>query len=198
MLQTDRNNRPRIHPVNWSLTAILFAACGGGGGGSSGPVTSANIAVLPDGTRRVDMAEGKFSVEGVSLRAALEEQAGGTEGVTFRGVTVGDSGLTGTAHYTQDATGVEIQFTLRLSGPDASFFTITETGEIRFRAAPDFERPQDSGQDNEYDVTATATGTGLAGQAVSSEVKARIRVTDVTGDDDPTPAADAPLALDVL
>ena len=350
MLQTDRRNRHHIHPVNWSLTAILLAACGGGGGGGAKPVTNAvilpsgirqydvpegkvdseeivqlltpaerataatdltvrevvvnadglsgrivyssphgdfaadvrvtgvdahffhfvkrgtngedttfefrtppdyerpldagrdnhydvtvsisipsnmpyrsffddipglrirvtgdadptppsestGLSTLPDGTRRIDIAEGQVSVESASLRATLEAQAGGTIGLTFRNVIVDASGLSGTARYTQDATGAAFQFRISLSGPDATLFTITETGEIRFRAAPDFERPRDTGQDNEYDVTATATGTGLAGQSVNSVVKTRIRVTDLTGDADPSPASDAPLALDVL
>jgi hypothetical protein len=33
MRESERHNRPRINPINWSLTAILLAACGGGESG---------------------------------------------------------------------------------------------------------------------------------------------------------------------
>ena len=48
MLQTDRRNRHHIHPVNWSLTAILLAACGGGGGGGGGSASGPAIAGVPN------------------------------------------------------------------------------------------------------------------------------------------------------
>ena len=162
------------------------------------PGGSASVSTLPDGTRRIDIAEGQVSVESASLRGALEAQLGGTIGLTFRNVIVDTNGLSGTARYTQDATGATFQIRISLSGPDATRFTIAETGEIKFRAAPDFERPQDTGQDNEYDVTATARGIGLAGQAVNAVVKTRIRVTDLTADIDPSPATDTPLVAEVL
>ena len=48
--------------------------------------------------------------------------------------------------------------TYSLSGTDASVFTIDAgTGEVRFRAAPDFEAPADDDGDNVHDVTVTAS-----------------------------------------
>ena len=48
--------------------------------------------------------------------------------------------------------------TYSLSGTDASVFTIDSgTGEVRFRAAPDFEAPADDDGDNVHDVTVTAS-----------------------------------------
>ena len=44
-----------------------------------------------------------------------------------------------------------------LSGTDAARFTINpDTGEVRFRAAPDFEDPGDADGDNVYDIIVTA------------------------------------------
>ncbi|MDW3196605.1 MAG: Ig-like domain-containing protein [Cytophagales bacterium] len=47
--------------------------------------------------------------------------------------------------------------TWSLSGTDASLFTINTGGDLTFNVAPDFEVPGDSGGDNGYDLTVTAT-----------------------------------------
>ena len=45
-----------------------------------------------------------------------------------------------------------------LSGTDAALFMIdANTGEVRFREAPDFEAPGDDDRDNVYDITVTAS-----------------------------------------
>ena len=55
-----------------------------------------------------------------------------------------------------DADGDDLSYSL--SGTDAALFTIDPaTGEVRFRAAPDFEDPGDAGRDNVYDITVTAS-----------------------------------------
>ena len=54
-----------------------------------------------------------------------------------------------------DADGDPLVYSL--SGTDAALFTIgSTTGEVRFRVAPDFERPGDADGDNVYDITVTA------------------------------------------
>ena len=72
-----------------------------------------------------------------------------------------------------DADGDTLVYSL--SGTDSTLFTINaNTGEVRFRAAPDFEAPGDDGGDNVYDITVTASdGTTDTEQAVA------ITVTDV-------------------
>ena len=64
-----------------------------------------------------------------------------------------------TAAYTAiaaDADGDDLSY--GLSGTDAALFTIDPTtGEVSFRAAPDFENPGDAGGDNVYDITVTAS-----------------------------------------
>ena len=54
-----------------------------------------------------------------------------------------------------DADGDMLRYSL--SGTDAARFTINpDTGEVRFRAAPDFEDPGDADGDNVYDIIVTA------------------------------------------
>ena len=43
-----------------------------------------------------------------------------------------------------------------LSGSDGGDFTISENGELTFRYIPDYDRPADSNQDNEYRITVRA------------------------------------------
>ena len=72
-----------------------------------------------------------------------------------------------------DADGDTLVYSL--SGTDAALFTIdANTGEVSFRAAPDFEAPGDDGGDNVYDIIVTASdGTN------STDHNVAITVTDV-------------------
>ena len=72
-----------------------------------------------------------------------------------------------------DADGDPLVYSL--SGTDAALFTIIpDTGEVSFRAAPDFEAPGDDDGDNVYDITVTASdGTNSANHNVA------ITVTDI-------------------
>ena len=73
----------------------------------------------------------------------------------------------------RDAVGGTLTYSL--SGTDADLFTIDpNTGEVRFRVAPDFENPADDNGDNVYRVAVTASGReNSANRAVA------IAVTDV-------------------
>ena len=44
-----------------------------------------------------------------------------------------------------------------LTGSDAGDFTIDESGQLSFRNVPDYERPADSGRDNEYSISVRAS-----------------------------------------
>ena len=78
-----------------------------------------------------------------------------------------------------DATDVDGDtITYTLSGPDAALFSIdTDTGVVTFTNAPDFENPQDEGNDNTYNFTVTVTDDG-AGNLTDTQDFA-ITVTDV-------------------
>ena len=69
-----------------------------------------------------------------------------------------------------DADGDTLVYSL--SGTDAALFTIdAATGEVSFRAVPDFEAPGDDGGDNVYDIIVTASdGTTDTEQAVAITV----------------------------
>ncbi len=49
-----------------------------------------------------------------------------------------------------EATG---NVTYSLEGPDAALFTVDKNGQVKFKAAPDYENPLDQGADNVYNVT---------------------------------------------
>ena len=67
---------------------------------------------------------------------------------------------TASAVYTAQATDVDVgdSLTYSISGTDSSLFTIDpSSGALTFNTAPDFETPADSGGDNIYDLSITAT-----------------------------------------
>ena len=68
-----------------------------------------------------------------------------------------------------DGDGDTITYTL--TGADQDDFEITDTGELAFNTAPDFENPTDAGGNNVYVVVVTATaGTRTAFQTVTVTV----------------------------
>ncbi len=79
------------------------------------------------------------------------------------------NGATATVAYAENATtavttvtatdadaGQTVRFTLT-GGDDMGLFTITTTGALAFKTAPNFENPADTGGDNIYEVMVTAT-----------------------------------------
>lgn len=64
-------------------------------------------------------------------------------------------------------------------GADATKFKIDSvSGELTFKKAPDYEKPQDANKDNVYEVTVKATADD--GAATTQDI--RVTVTDVTGE----------------
>ena len=62
----------------------------------------------------------------------------------------------------------------RTSGTDGGDFVIDEQGELRFRYTPDYERPADSGRDNEYNFSVGASDGRYYGY-----LEVTVTVTDV-------------------
>ena len=66
-----------------------------------------------------------------------------------------------------------------LSGSDAADFEITTTGQLKFKAFPDREDPQDSGSNNIYDVTIRAADR--TGNTASKSVTVNVTNNEETG-----------------
>ena len=133
-----------------SALALCFVitGCGGGGGGSGGGMTGGG--------------------GGVSGNYAPVITSGASASVQE------NTTATAYAATASDADGDAL--TWSLSGTDASLFAIAALGAVTFKTAPDFERPQDSGHDNTYDIMVTVSdGTHSVSKAVA------ISVTDRTG-----------------
>ncbi len=62
------------------------------------------------------------------------------------------------------------------SGRDGGDFVISESGELRFRNSPDFERPADSDRDNVYEVTIRASDGRYTGTLEETQT---VTVTNV-------------------
>ena len=82
---------------------------------------------------------------------------------------------TGTV-YTATATDVDsTNLSYSLGGADASLFNISSAGAVTFKVAPNYEAPADSGANNVYNVTVTASD----GVNVSYAQEVAITVTNV-------------------
>jgi hypothetical protein len=69
--------------------------------------------------------------------------------------------------------------TLSISGTDGQAFAVNNVGGVAFIAPPDFEVPVDSNENNEYDITLSASDGILA-----TSVQVIITVTNDVGDDE--------------
>ncbi len=69
--------------------------------------------------------------------------------------------------------------TLSISGTDSEALSVTSIGSLAFIAPPDFEAPADSDQNNEYDITLSASDGTL-----TTSVSVVITVTNDVSDDE--------------
>ena len=134
------------------ITVIWLVGCGGGGDSSGGS----------GGHDRADVYL-RFDSETVPDTTPPHFTSPSTASVTENTLDV-------VLVTTDDPTAV-----LTLSGVDAALFDLNSSGELRFKTAPDYENPQDSGHDNVYNVTVTATDAALN----SAEQNISVTVTDV-------------------
>ncbi len=98
-----------------------------------------------------------------------------------------------TASFAENATGTVYRVTATdpvtaalsyaLGGTDAALFNISTAGLVTFKVAPNFEAPADSGGDNVYDITVTASDGTLssAARAVAIAVTNVVEATAMTG-----------------
>ena len=78
---------------------------------------------------------------------------------------------------TVEVAGRTATFLTTLGGADASQFSITSAGVLTFKTAPDYEVPTDTGADNVYEVTITATDNGTPEMTATQALT--ITVTDM-------------------
>lgn len=152
----------------------------GGGPTVSGP--SPPQATQPS-LRMINVAEGQTLIPLAAMFTSTELNGSLTSDLRGVGITVGSSGLEGQLVFQNVNSGALTIVNFLVTGPDAGRVMVGRDSNLYFRYAPDFERPQDIGADNGYDLTLTFSSAGR--QAMSTNF--RVQVTDVTGDDDPTP-----------
>ena len=115
----------------------------------------------------------------VALTVTDQVEAGAP---TFLSAPTGNVSENQTSAYViraEDAEGDDITYSI--SGTDAGLFTVdSQTGEVSFLTAPDFDSPSDAGGNNVYNITVTASdGTNANSQDVAITVS---DVSDEAGD----------------
>ena len=103
----------------------------------------------------------------------------------FHAENTGIAAVLATYTATDDEDGADTPIkTLKwsLAGTDAAKFSISSSGELKFIAMPDFEKPTDTGNNNTYDVTVEVTDSD--GNTASQDVV--ITVTNVDEDGEVT------------
>ena len=142
----------------------------------------ASLDVLGDADDRVDLSGSNFALTGTAVEDGVTYNVYRDGNAQLRiedGVQVQNprlitlsvaEGQIAAKYRAPDAEGETLVYSL--SGTDAALFTIdANTGEVRFREAPDFEVPGDDNGDNVYDIIATVSdGTTETGQAVAIRV----------------------------
>ena len=160
----------------------------------------ASLDVLGDADDRVDLSGSSFALtgtvteDGVTYNVYRDGNAqlrieDGVQVQNPRLITLSVAeGQIAARYRAPDVEGETLVYSL--SGADAALFTIdANTGEVRFREAPDFEMPGDADGDNVYDIIATVSdGTTDTEQAVA------IRVTN---ENDNIPVFTSPTAVSV-
>ncbi len=83
-------------------------------------------------------------------------------------------------------------------GADRSRLSITSAGRLGFNTAPDYERPADTDQDNNYEIIVTATsGTGTRVMTATQSITVTITATTSTTAPDDTDSSEADITVGV-
>ena len=87
-------------------------------------------------------------------------------------IAVGEAGSTAVTTVTAtDADNINTTLRYSINGVDASWFSITPTGAINFKAVPNFEAPSDLGANNVYNITVQVSdGLNVDTQAIAITV----------------------------
>ena len=78
---------------------------------------------------------------------------------------------------------IDADFTrISLNGPDAELFTVFSDGRITFKSPPDYEMPEDEGEDNVYNFSITAFDA--SGNGATKDVTVSVQNAFESGDPD--------------
>ena len=167
------------------------------GGGPAVSATAPQQQVLPDGRAGVSLDEGQ---QLVSFDTAETLAVWVAADYRFTSTRIDSGGASG--HYTLTLpNGRAGRLEFKLSGPDAALFEIVKVGDyggIQFRQAPDYERPRDTNQDNQYDLTLIRSGSVYRPGDAGAVFQWQITVIDVIGLSDPTPPDQVLQGADIL
>jgi hypothetical protein len=125
----------------------------------------------------------QVTVGNVAEAPAITSNGGGVSG----NVSVAENGVAVTVVAAADPEGSAVTYSIA-GGADAARFTINaQTGALQFVAAPDWELPADSNQDNVYAVVVRASDGQLVDEQALNVTVANLRdgnnVTGTTGGD---------------
>ena len=107
-----------------------------------------------------------------------------TNSVDFAENTLASTVVTQVKATGDDATGTTIAYSID-TGKDENLFTIdSANGEIKFKASPDFETPnQDGATDNQYEIDVRASYSNISNSSLDATRTVTINVTDVQYDE---------------
>jgi hypothetical protein len=135
------------------ISVFILAACGGGGGGGGDGGGTSN---------------GGYGTAPINTAPTINNSS--NDYSTVEGET---SGFMVNA---SDAEGNSLTYSI--SGDDSSLMSISDTGIVTFKTAPDFEVPEDANADNVYMIVAAVSDGSL-----SDSKTFQITVTNDTSDD---------------
>jgi hypothetical protein len=135
------------------ISVFILAACGGGGGGGGDGGGTSN---------------GGYGTAPINTAPTINNSS--NDYSTVEGET---SGFMVNA---SDAEGNSLTYSI--SGDDSSLMSISDTGNVTFKTAPDFEVPEDANADNVYMIVAAVSDGSL-----SDSKTFQITVTNDTSDD---------------
>jgi len=158
--------------ITFTMNGQTVTATYAGGTGTSALTFTATAPTSGDGS---NIAISAINLNGGSVVGNTTSQGWVTTSVgqTVSGVIIDNSAPTftsaTTASFNENGTGVaytavatdvstsKYALTYTLTGTDASLFNIDSTGNVTFKTTPNYESPSDSGSDNVYNVTVSAT-----------------------------------------
>ncbi|WP_163649504.1 DUF4347 domain-containing protein [Modicisalibacter sp. 'Wilcox'] len=166
---TDADGDPLTYALAGGADQTLFTLDAGSGALSFRSAPNVEVPADSNGDNVYDVqvtaADGQGGTTPLTLAVTVTDV---NEAPTLGGaatLSVAEN-TTGTVYTASGSDPESDPLTYTLGGTDAALFTLdTNSGALHFNTAPDFEAPADTGSDNVYDVTLTATDGNLSSRA---------------------------------